>query len=293
MRTKSPLFFICIIACSLVVAQMLATTTPVEAQENGITSIRPGGSYNVVVQVHKPSYIALPETIGPNGWEIRIYFYNGTNCYNIGGWWNPSGYTWLYTGWWIFRLRAEAWSGTPEDKTFVIPNVQVVNYPRGDEGPAYPPSVGPSYENKMGEIPVPGSVSLRAHLIIKNINHEIDGQYVTFTVGGVKYRYQYTVDTYGDLLIGDPVFAEVDPVEDRLIINQTMPIEVSYDAPATGTIYMTAPIDIALAYVEPPIVNPETPLSLIIIISAIVAVAIVAVIFYIASRRTPEEEFEL
>jgi len=68
-------------ACLLFVTQMLVTAAPVKVQENEIPAIRPSGSYTIVVQVHKPSYITLPETVGPNGWGIQIYFYNGTNYY--------------------------------------------------------------------------------------------------------------------------------------------------------------------------------------------------------------------
>jgi len=295
MKTKWPLFFIVATILAVVAGYFIilrpqdtvpTPMIPQENQENGITSIRPGGGpYTVVVQVHKPSYIALPETVGSIGWEIRAYFYTGTNCYNTGDWWNPSGDTWLYTGWWEHRTMPGTWAGIPEDETLMI-NTYVIDKPR--------PTA--DIEHGMSEIPSPGSISLRTRLLIKNIKHKVDGQYVTFTVGGIEYRYLYTADSYGDLWIGDPEFARVDVVEDRLAIDQNMLIDVIDDAPATGTIYMSLPIDISLPPASPePLSKPiEIPLFVSVAVITLVVVAIVVAIAYIAvSRRAPEEELEL
>jgi hypothetical protein len=116
MKTKWPLSFIYIVACLLVVAQMLATAgTPVEAQENEVTSIRPGGTYHVYFTVKKPSYMSLT-----GNWEVRVYFYNGLNCYtapsgNDDGWWNP-GNVWLYMGYWDHRTATRNVSWTSPDE---------------------------------------------------------------------------------------------------------------------------------------------------------------------------------
>ena len=277
-------------ACSLVVTQMLATAAPVEAQENEVTAIRPGGVYTVVVQVHKPSFIALPESIGPDGWEIRAYFYTGTNCYNTGSWVLFPGGEYVYSGWWEFSVRYGAWAGTPEDKTFMIPNVHVVDIPR--------PSV--DIDKGMGDIPIPGSVSLRTRWLVRNIKYTIDGQYVTFQVGGVQYRYPYNVDSYGDLWITNPEGQEIGRIDREsvyFVVDQTTTIDVRSDAPATRTITMPSPITISLsqtAVTEPPAPSFEIPLFVSVVAITLVLVAIVVAIAYIVvSRKAPEEEFEL
>jgi len=247
--------------------------------ENGwYVPIRPGGSYTIVVQVHKPSFIALPETMGPDGWEVRAYFYNENNCYNTGSWWNPSGDTWLYTGWWDYRIRPGAWAGIPEDNTFTIPNIDVVDNQR--------PQV--DRDNGMNDIPVPGNVSLGARLLIKNIGYKIDGQHVTFRIGGAEYRYLYKEDNFGNLdifedLESEPI-ASIDRTDDRLVIDQTMSVNVSSDAPAIGTIYIPSPINIHLKYSFLPADVLNTT-SIIITIIILVVVSIGVAITLLKKRK--------
>jgi len=288
MKAKWPLFFICIMALSLVAIQITMTAAPAAAQENEITAIRPGGVYTVIVQVHKPSFIALPESIGPDGWEVRTYFYVGTNCYNTGSWVPFPGEEQIYSGWWAFRIRPGAWAATPEDKTLIIPNVHVVDIPR--------PSV--DIQNGMGNIPAFGSISLRTRWLVRNIKYKIYADYVTFTVGGIQYRYPYNVDSYGDLWIKNPDGQEIGKIDVEsvyFVVDQTTAIDVRSDAPATGTIVMPSPIDIALSTerVEPTSTSVEIPLVVSLVIFILFAAVIVVTIVYLVTRKKEpsEEEF--
>ncbi|MDI6883948.1 MAG: hypothetical protein QMD00_02240 [Hadesarchaea archaeon] len=248
-------------------------------------TIKPGGSYIIRVQVHKPSYVKLPE----DAWEVRVYFFVRTNCYNTGSWWQ-SGSEWIYSGWYNHRIRGEDWSGGPEDKTFNI-TVNVVDNPRPQE----------DINRGMNNIPVPGTVSLRARFLIKDINAKFSGPeeagsgYVTFTVGGTLYQYRYVKDEYGNITItGEGFEAKIDQDFERkwrLMIDQTLSVTVSNDAPSTDLYSMPSPINVNLltaAQSEPAI---ELPLEFKIMIGVVVVMAVVAAAAYIALRkRMPAEE---
>lgn len=73
--------YLILILLILAVVTVFATTVPVEAQENQVTSIKPGGNYYVYATVKKPSYMTLSDN-----WEIRFYAFKGLSCYNHGTW---------------------------------------------------------------------------------------------------------------------------------------------------------------------------------------------------------------
>ncbi|MEM2192566.1 MAG: hypothetical protein QXG38_03010, partial [Candidatus Hadarchaeales archaeon] len=133
----------------------------------------------------------------PPKWEVRTYFYDGTNCYSEG---SPTtiGGSVLYSGWWDHRKQGDSWTAEmPDTREFTINNT-VVSYPRPEEDKT---KVG------MNDIPVGGTVKLRARLRLRwgdtNIQFEdIDGDNqneLTFVYNGVKYGGDYVEKTPGQV----------------------------------------------------------------------------------------------
>jgi hypothetical protein len=145
------------------------------------TTIQPGASYNIHVRVTRPSGMVLPAwaTAGDTRWEIRVYFYDGLNCYTQGEWVTIGG-TPLYEGWWKWRFKGDSWTAAMADtREFTIP-VTVVEHPRPTE----------DIQRGMTEIPVGGEVRLKVRLRLRGMtytenadNFEYYGQ--TFQVGAL------------------------------------------------------------------------------------------------------------
>ena len=239
-----------------IVAVFGMATVPVDAQENEVTAIRPGGTYHVYFTVKKPAGMSLTEN-----WEVRVYFYNGANCYNTApsgdddGWWNPSGNIWLYTGFWDHRTatRNVSWI-SPDEKTWAQ-WVPIIHYPaeNGNHEARYPPYVGENFENKMDEIPVGGTVNVMARLVLRNLTS------VTFNNVDNIVTFKYNGETYSYKFISEDIF----PIEYRIVnfeigpnvtlrqswdnewmlsFDQTMTILVDNNAPATGKITIPSAI---------------------------------------------------
>jgi hypothetical protein len=124
------------------------------------TTIEPGKTYTITVRVTRPRGMVLPTwTSGdtPPKWELRTYFYDGTNCYSDGDVTTIGG-SQLYTGWWEWRKQGDSWTeGMPDTREFQIQN-KVVSYPRPED-----------HKTKLGmnDIPLGGSVKLRARLRLR------------------------------------------------------------------------------------------------------------------------------
>ncbi len=250
---------------------------PVAAQQN---SIRPGGSYTVTAQVYKSAGVRLVE----GEWEVRAYFYSGTNCFNTGSWWQ-SGSEWIYSGWYDHRYSGDSWTGESGDKTFNI-TTQVVNSPRPQE----------DKNHGMTDIPIGSSVTLRARLLIKDINAKFTGEdagNVVFTIGGVQYQYPFQKDQWGDIWIsGEGFQARIDQDYQgvyRLLIDQSTPVSVSNDAPSSGTIIVPS-INLNLTLMSPPEPGHELPFELKVIIAVVVVMAVVGAVVYLALRGRGAEE---
>jgi len=177
-------------------ALIVVSATPVEAQVEEApvftveitdypSTIEPGGSYNVTVSVTRPSGMVLPAwgTAGDQKWEVRVYFYDGLNCYNDGEWTEiPEGSdNYLYDGWWNSRTQGGSWTASMDDtREFTIP-VDVVDYPR--------PSVDldpPGDTTPMNEIPVGGQVRLKARFRLRGMEYTEGDN--TFTFYGTEYE---------------------------------------------------------------------------------------------------------
>ncbi len=247
--------------------------------------VKPGGTYTIRVPIHKLSSVRLPE----DGWEVRVYFYQGGNCYNTGNWWQ-SGSEWIYSGWYQHRYIGDAWSGESEDKTISI-QVNIVNNPRPQD----------DIDHGMNNIPVPGDVQLRARLLIQDIKAELapigegEAGNVTFTISGLSYRYQYTVDEYGNINIaGEGFEARIDQDFEgkyRLMIDQTISVSVSDSAPSVDVYTMFSPINVNLvssSQVEPQIELPSE-LKIAIALSAVVAVVVAAAYLALRGRSVSKE----
>jgi hypothetical protein len=167
---------------SAVILAMIVQAVPVEAQEappqftveivDYPSTVQPGSSYNIRVRVTRPDNMALPTS--DEKWEVRIYFYDGLNCYNDGKWTTIGGST-LYDGWWNTRIWNEPWTAAMDDTREFTLTVKVVNYPRPSE----------DIQRNMNEIPVGGSVKLKAKLRLRGMTVNPDN---TFTYNGVTYR---------------------------------------------------------------------------------------------------------
>ncbi|MEW5995877.1 MAG: hypothetical protein AB1744_15985, partial [Candidatus Zixiibacteriota bacterium] len=232
------------------VAAVLAASVVAPTNSQETTSVRPGGLYTINVSVTKPAGLSFS-----TDWEIRAYFYSSTNCFNTGEWWQPPGSSdYIYSGWYQHRVRNQSWS-TPDTKSFSI-TAQLVNYPRGVEGPAYPSAAGPTYSGKMSEIPTSGVIRLRTRLLIRNLSAPtFSGDSVTFNVGSATYTYKFDQlgDDYqlktpdGGNVGSGATLAQSSSGEWELKWDSTQDVLVDNSAPTTGTITMTSPIELGLA----------------------------------------------
>jgi len=169
-------------------ALIVVSATPAEAQVEEApvfsveitdypSTIEPGGSYNVTVSVTRPSGMVLPAwgTAGDQKWEVRVYFYDGLNCYNDGEWTDIEGTT-LYDGWWNARTQGGSWTASMDDtREFTIP-VDLVDHPRPQE----------DINQGMNEIPVGESVNLRARFRLRGMEYTEGDN--TFTFYGTEYE---------------------------------------------------------------------------------------------------------
>ncbi|MEW6592408.1 MAG: hypothetical protein AB1305_01790 [Candidatus Hadarchaeota archaeon] len=235
---------------ALVAAAILAASVVTPAKAAETTSVRPGGLYTINVSVTKPTGSSFS-----TDWEIRAYFYSSTNCFNAGEWWQPSGSSdWIYSGWYQHRVRNQSWT-TPDTKSFSI-TAQLVNYPRGAEGPAYPSAVGPTYSSAMTEMPTSGVIRLRTRMLIRNLSApSFSGDSVTFKVGSTTYTYKFDQlgDDYqlktpsGGSVGSGATLTQSSSGEWELKWDSTQDVLVDNNAPSTGTITMTSPIELGLA----------------------------------------------
>ena len=282
-------YLIPILALVAIVAVVVVAAAPAEAQEQEVTSIKPGGTYHVYFTVKKPAGMALT-----GNWEVRVYFYNGLNCFNTApsgnddGWWNP-GNVWLYTGYWDHRAstRNISWS-SPDEKEWAQ-WVPIIHYPaeNGNHERRYPPTVGESYENKMGEIPVGQTVSIRARLELRNLaNVSLDtaNSIVTYKYGGKTYSYAYTLSTYGDVRLDDigATLAQSEGTgEWTLRFDQNSSVLVDNNAPATGKITIPGTIDFSMMT---PSGGAGIPLWMIIVAIVVVLVVIVVAVVVVKMK---------
>jgi len=189
--------------------------------------VRPGGTYTVSVTLRKPEGMTLDK----GTWEVRAYFYSGTNCFNVGEWWQPEGSTdYLYTGWWTPRYPAngakysEAWA-SPNEKTLPGLVVQILseNVSRGG--------------NKMRPPADGESVTLRVRLRLKNIDFQKKDNYVEFRMGGKTYRPRIERQS------GSTIYLErggkLDITTDELDVDYDVPFVASAAAGATGSFSVT------------------------------------------------------
>jgi len=142
------------------------------------STVQPGSSYNITVRVTRPDNMALPAwSTGevPPKWEIRIYFYDGLNCYSQGEW-TQIGSSTLYTGWWDDRVQGDSWTASMSDTREFTITTQVVAYPR----PAA------DVQGGMTDIPVGGTIKLKARLRLRGMTVSQDN--TTFTYNGVTYQ---------------------------------------------------------------------------------------------------------
>jgi hypothetical protein len=271
------------------VAIVATAAAPVEAQENEVTSIRPGGTYHIYVTAKKPSDMTLT-----TNWEIRFYLYNGLNCFTTGtsgdegGWWNPSGDTWLYTGYWDHRVRNQSW-GSTDERTWAT-YVPVIHSPAStnpaDKEMRYPAPVGESYENKMGEIPVGSTIELRARFELRNLQNVTKDEAnstVTFKYGGKTYSSPYTLSTYGDinLDVGGNISQSEGTGEWSYRFDLNTTVLVDNNAPPTGKITMPGVLDVSFLT---PSGGAGIPLWMIIVAVVVVLVFIVVAVVAVKMR---------
>lgn len=192
--------------------------------------IKAGGTYTVHVTLRKPSGMSLDK----GTWEVRAYFYSGTNCFNVGEWWQPTGSTeYLYTGWWTPRYPpngakySEAWV-TPDEKSVPGLVIQVLSENvRQDNYSMRPPTEGES-------------ITLRVRLRLKNMTFERKDNYVEFKMGGKTYRPEI------ERLVGNTAYlkggGKLDVTTNELDIDVDTPVVASANAPATGSFSVTLEI---------------------------------------------------
>ena len=269
----------------------VASAVPVVAQ-GSTTIVAPGGVYTVEVTVQKPSGMSLSKD-----WEIRVYVFSDTNYYTTGSWWESGG-EWIYSGTYDHRIRNQPWT-TPNEKTFPI-TIQLVNYPRGSEGPAYPPDLSENEAKSRGyymdeilnENGSPKSVTLRTRLIFRNLSPpEFSGDKVKFKIADTTYEYKYRKDQYNRYWLKTPDGGDVgsgaylDQVsgtgEWRLNYRSNdVKLIVSENGPTTGTIVVPNPIVIGL---EP--AGAGLPIWVV----GVGAGIIVVVLVFVFSKRKKEE----
>ncbi|MDI6642590.1 MAG: hypothetical protein QMD95_00825 [Candidatus Hodarchaeaceae archaeon] len=169
-----------------VVAQVQAPPTFTVEIIDYPTTVQPGGSYNIRVRVTRPPGMVLPTwTTGttPPKWEVRVYFYDGLNCYSQGDMTTIDGGL-LYSGWWDWRVQGDSWTaGMSDTREFTIPN-KVVDYPRPEAHKT---------QGGMNEIPIGGQIKLKARLRLRwgDTDLQFTGDNLTFTYYGQTYRGTY------------------------------------------------------------------------------------------------------
>jgi len=264
-------------------AIMFFATAPTTLQED-VSSVRPGGLYSVSITVTKPAGMSLS-----SDWEIRAYYYNGgLSCYNTGDWWQPEGSTdYIYSGWYDHRVRNQAWT-TPDEKAFTI-TTQLVNYPRGDEGPAFPAGMDNTYSGTMVEIPSPtGTAKLRTRLLFRNLAEPtFNGDQVTFKVGGITYTYayeqvgsDYDLKTADGSAVGTGATLTLSSSDEwELKYDSTQDLIVDNSAAATGTITMSSPIVMGLA-------SAGSDVTVFVGVGAVVVVVALVAIFMFKKKRS-------
>jgi len=228
---KRPIAFLVVALAFLALLNNIPSAT---AQQN---QIRPGGTYTVNVTLHKPSDMVLDT----GTWEVRAYFYSGTNCFNTQGsatedWWLPSGSTeYLYTGWWTPRYPAygakysDRWA-TPDEKQIPALTIQILSEnTTSDDGKS---TMSPPENNS--------SITLRVRLRIKNITFTRDGDYVRFTLGGKTYSPKITREYMGTIYLDGG--GKLSIADQELDVDEDTVITATTGAPATGTFSVSVEI---------------------------------------------------
>jgi len=269
----------------LILVVLLSLPAPVSADT---FEIKEGGSYLVLVDITKPLNMRLYE----GTWEIRAYFYDGTNCFTVGDWWQPSGSTdWIYSGWYDHKIIGDDWGPESSTRTFQIP-VTIVSHPR----PAEDKSHG------MQDFMYGQSATLRLRLLIQDVKPTFSGSTsegsgsVSFTVGGVSYRYTYQVDQYGDINLSgqDLVNAKLDydtsSGEYRLVIDHD-DVGATFDeqAQSTDTFIISTPLYVNLTSFTSPEATYTVPPDLQIVLSVVSVLAAVGAGAYLGLRKKSEE----
>ncbi|MEM2300293.1 MAG: hypothetical protein QXU01_00490 [Candidatus Hadarchaeales archaeon] len=233
--------------------------------------IKAGGTYTVHVTLRKPPGMSLDK----GTWEVRAYFYSGTNCFNVGEWWQPTGSTeYLYTGWWTPRYPpngakySEAWV-SPDEKSITALVIQVL-------------SENTQIDNYVMRPPVEGeSVTLRVRLRLKNMTFERKDNYVEFKMGGKTYRPEV------ERQVGNTVYlkggGKLDVTTNELDIDVDTPVVVSATAPATGS--FSATVDIP----DWPTVAAAPMSNLPIIAGAAVIIICIAVAAALLRKKKPAQ----
>lgn len=245
----------------MAVALALVAATPANAEET--TSIKPGGLYTVQVTVTKPSGMSLS-----SDWEIRFYMYSGSSgCFNGGTWWEASPGTWLYTGYWDYRVRNQNWT-TPDTKTWStsIPVASPIdNWSNAPRWPSDLTEEEAIHDNARMSDQFPTSVTLRARLEFRKMNPMFDGDQVTFKIAGTTYKYKYQQDSYrrywlknaDDTDVGSSGYFSQSEGTSEWTLNYPADATLLVDnvnAPATGTIVVSNPITVGLASAGPDII---------------------------------------
>jgi len=230
--------------------------------------IKAGGTYIVKVDIHKPSQVTLEE----GKWQVRAYFHSGSTCYAVG----TEDPVYGNSGWWTYRKGGERWAGEPEDKTYQI-TVPVIS-----------------------DLPSSGSANLRVRLVIEDIDAKLSGGeeatsgYVTFTVGGATYQYQYKKEFDDYLISGEGFEAKIVYKDYKknydLYIDQNVAVSISGDAPDADLFTMPSPINANLISSVVPETSYDLPFKLKLVIAGVMAVVIAGAAAYLLTkgRRTGE-----
>ncbi len=244
-------------------------------------TIAPGGTYIVDFSVKKPAYVNLNE----GKWQVRAYFFTGTNCYNDGSWWQAGG-DWIYSGWYEDRYIGEAWGASPEIKDLTI-STKIVSYPR--------PTA--DIDHGMSQIPLGGTVKFRLRIIIEldrepifSGGDETESGVVSFMIGGMTYQYQYKVDFYGDteLVADDLEPMKIDKSSAgvwQLVIDRTLSASTSESAPQSGLLIIPDPLEIKLSSSASPEQAMELPMEVKIVSAITVALVVAGLLAYIGLKK--------
>ncbi len=244
-------------------------------------TIAPGGTYIVNFNVKKPAFVNLNE----GKWQVRVYFYTSTSCYNDGSWWQASG-DWIYSGWYEDRYIGEAWGGSPETKEHNV-STKIVSYPR----PAA------DIDHGMTELPLGSTVNFRLRVLLEldkepvfSGGGETESGVVSFMIGGTAYQYQYTVDFYGDteLVTSNPEKMKISQSSSgvwQLTIDRTLSASTSESASKSGIFILPDPLEIDLASSASPEQSLELPLEVKIVSGITVSLVVAGLVAYIAMKK--------